>query len=197
MTKQQVTKVLNKLQGTGLQLKSDKTTLWLATNLSKIKTSMNQSKFIDSNKTTLTSKRMTPGKMVFFGYSPKTKEVLNFWDEFPLIIILHPQKGGFLGLNLHYLPPPLRASFLNKLLKYVSDPNWTTHNNTSVEFRVTYGLLKNTSKLKAFKPCIKRYYYNHILSKVSDISPMEWKTVPFFPLDKFRGASREDVWALA
>jgi len=196
MTKKQVTQVLGKMQGTGLQLGDDRTTRWLATNLSKIKTTMQQKNFIDHGKTVV-KKQLTPGKMVFYGYSPKTKDELMFWDEFPITIILHQQKDGFLGLNLHYLPPSSRADFLNKLLKYVSDPNWIAHNNTSVECRVTYGLLKNTAKLKAFRPCIKRYYYKHIMTKVAFIAPQEWKTVPFFPLDKFKGASRADVWALA
>ena len=197
MTKQQVTKVVNQFaRTTNLNLGDERATRWLATNLSKIKTTMRQDNYIDNSKT-LIRKQLTPGNMVFFGYMPKTKDELQFWDEFPVTIILHPQKGGFLGLNLHYLPPSARADFLNKLLKYVSDPNWVKHNNTSVEFRVTYGLLKNSARMKAFKPCIKRYYYNHIVTKVAYIDPMQWKMVPFFPLDKFKGASRADVWALA
>ena len=196
MTKQQVVKVLKGMQGTNLQLGDDRTTRWLATNLSKIKTTMNQRNFIDSGKTVI-RKSLTPGKMVFYGYSPKTKDQLMFWDEFPITIILHPQKDGFLGLNLHYLPPSGRANFLNNLLKYVSDPNWIAHNNTSVEFRVTYGMLKGSAIMKAYRPCIKRYYYKHIVSKVAFISPHDWKTVPFFPLDRFKGASRSDIWALA
>lgn len=197
MTKQQVNKVVNKFRNTtNFNLGDERATRWLANNLSKIKTTMKQDLFIEQGKR-LVRKRMTPGNMVFFGYSPKTKDELMFWDEFPVTIILCPQKGGFLGLNLHYLPPAARADFLNKLLKYVSDPNWVNKNNTSVEFRITYALLKNSAKMKAFRPCIKRYYYNHIVSNVAYIQPQEWKMVPFFPLDKFRGASRTDVWALA
>ncbi len=197
MTKQQVTKVIHKfVRTTNLNLLDDRATHWLATNLSKIKTPMRQNLYINQSRT-LVRKQMTPGSMIFFGYMPKTKDELMFWDEFPVTILLHPKRGGFLGLNLHYLPPYARANFLNKLLKYVSDPNWAKHNNTSVQFHVTYGLLKNDSKLKKFKPCIKRYYYNHIVTKVAYIAPTEWKTVPFFPLDKFSGASRKDVWALA
>ena len=135
--------------------------------------------------------------MVFYGYIPKTKDVLQFWDEFPVVIILHEQPGGFLGLNLHYLPPSKRANFLNSLLTFVTDPKWALNNNTNVEFALSYGLLKTTSKLKDFKPCIKRYYYKHIITKVAYIEPVEWKTIPFFPLDKFKGASRADVWSLA
>jgi hypothetical protein len=197
VTKQQVNRVIGQFRNTtNFNLGDERATNWLATNLTKIKTTMRQKNYIDNTRQ-IVRKQLTPGKMVFFGYNPKTKDELMFWDEFPVTIILHPQKNGFLGLNLHYLPPSSRASFLNKLLKYVSDPNWVKHNNTSVEFRVTYGLLKNTAKMSAYRPCIKRYYYSHIITKVAYIEPQEWKMVPFFPLDKFKGASRADVWALA
>lgn len=196
MTKRQAQSILGKFQGTGLNLDDDRATKWLSTNLSKIKTGMKQSTFIDSSKTVV-RKDIHPGRMFFFGYSPKTKEELHFWDEFPVVVVLHPQKGGFLGLNLHYLRPNRRADFLNKLLKYVDDPKYIAKNNQAASLRVTYGLLKYASGLKDFRPCIKRYYYSHVTTKVSFIPPDEWKTVPFFPLDRFKGASRADVWRLA
>jgi hypothetical protein len=196
MTKKQVQSALTNFKKTGINLQDDKATNWLASNLSKIKTTMKQDNFIDAKKKVI-RKSMTPGKMVFYGYIPKTKDVLQFWDEFPVVIILHEQPGGFLGLNLHYLPPSKRANFLNSLLTFVTDPKWALNNNTNVEFALSYGLLKTTSKLKDFKPCIKRYYYKHIITKVAYIEPVEWKTIPFFPLDKFKGASRADVWSLA
>ena len=194
MTKRQAQSILGKFQGTGLNLDDDRATNWLATNLSKIKTEMNQKSFIKSSKTVV-NKNITPGRMFFFGYSPKTKAELHFWDEFPVVVVLHPQKGGFLGLNLHYLRPTQRANFLNKLLQYVDDPKYVT--NPKALIKVTYGILKYASTLKDFRPCIKRYYYSHVVSKVSFIDPKEWKAVPFFPLDRFKGASRADVWRLS
>ena len=62
---------------------------------------------------------------------------------------------------------------------------------------MTYPILKATKKLKPYRPCIKRYLYPHIVSNIAFISSAEWKTVPFFPMDKFQGATREDVWKLA
>lgn len=194
MTKRQAQKVLGKFRGTGLNLNDEVATKWLATNLSKIKTTMKQNAFIDSSKTVV-RKEIHPGRMFFFGYSPKTKDELKFWDEFPVVLVLHPKPGGFLGLNLHYLPPSLRADFLNKLLKYVDDPNYLADRTESASILVTYGILK--AGMKLYKPCIKRYYYKHVVTKVSFISPKEWKTIPFFPLDRFVGASRSDIWKLA
>lgn len=194
MTKRQAQRILGKFQGTGLNLGEDGATQWLATNLSKIKTTMNQNSFISSSRTAV-KKDMMPGRMFFFGYSPKTKNELNFWDEFPVIVVICPKAGGFLGLNLHYLKPNRRAIFLNKLLEYSDDPKYIT--NPKARMKITYGLLKYASSLKDFRPCIKRYYYSHVVTKVAFIPPVEWKTVPFFPLDRFRGATRSDIWKLA
>jgi hypothetical protein len=193
MTKRQAQQILGKFQGTGLNLGDERATRWLANNLSKIKTTMNQKSFIDSSRT-VTQKNMLPGKMFFFGYSPKTKETLNFWDEFPITVVICPKRGGFLGLNLHYLPPAKRSVFLNKLIEKADDPKYIS--NPKARMLITYGLLKYASSLKDFKPCIKRYYYKNVMTKVVLIEPVEWKTVPFFPLDRFKGASRNDVWRL-
>ena len=56
------------------------------------------------------------GSMQMFFYDPKYKETLPYYDRFPLAIIVKPAKGGFLGMNLHYLPPILRAKFLDALM---------------------------------------------------------------------------------
>lgn len=197
MSKREVQRTLNKAKNTGFSLDDDRATLWLAQNLSKIQTSMKQNEFVRDSKTLIKDKNLTPGVMVFFGYNPKTKDSLPFWDEFPVTIVIDPAPGGFLGLNLHYLPPPERSRFLNILLKKVSDQNWHVNPHSDAKFKINYAFLKATEKLSPFKRCIKRYYYSNILTKVALIEPMRWKSVPFFPLDKFRGASRTDIWKLA
>ena len=54
------------------------------------------------------------GRMYMYFYDPKTKETLPYYDRFPLIIMVKKEKGGFTGLNLHYLPPVLRARFFDR-----------------------------------------------------------------------------------
>jgi len=197
MSKKEAAKVLTAFGRSGISLDDPKATKWLATNLSKIKSGMRQSSFIDSSKTITKKRQLTPGRMVFYAYDPKTQDELPFWDAFPVVVILHPKPNGFLGLNLHYLPPSVRAGFLNNLIDLVDDPNWAVYNNYKALIKVTYPILKATKKLKPYRPCIKRYLYPHIVSNIAFISSAEWKTVPFFPMDKFQGATREDVWKLA
>ena len=55
------------------------------------------------------------GVMNLFGYDPKFKETLPLYDRFPLIFPLEPAKGGFYGINFHYLQPGARVAFLRQL----------------------------------------------------------------------------------
>ena len=67
---------------------------------------------INQGKATLRPKY---GVMNLFGYDPKHKDILPYYDVFPLIFPLEPAKGGFIGLNFHYLKPGARVAFLRSL----------------------------------------------------------------------------------
>ena len=57
------------------------------------------------------------GSMQMFFYDPKTKDTLPYYDRFPLVVVVGPAEKGFYGLNLHYLPPILRAKMLDSLME--------------------------------------------------------------------------------
>ena len=61
------------------------------------------------------------GRMNFFVYDPKYKKTLPFYDTFPLVLPLEPIKGGFMGLNFHYLPYPLRFRLLERMQKFANN----------------------------------------------------------------------------
>ena len=48
--------------------------------------------------------RPSAGRMSMFIYDPKTKAKLPYYDTFTLLLPLEPIRGGYLGLNFHYLP---------------------------------------------------------------------------------------------
>ena len=81
------------------------------------------------------------GKMYFFAYNPKHRDTLPYYDEFPLVIPIEYYKDGFLGLNLHYLPPRLRAILMGKLLEVSGNKTF----NERTKMRVSYGILKALS----------------------------------------------------
>lgn len=131
------------------------------------------------------------GKMGVFFYDPKHKATLPYYDRFPLVIVLGPAKDGFLGLNLHYLPPVLRAKLLDGLLDMTNNKKY----NQSTRFKATYEMLKRSSKTKYFEPCVKHYLDKHMRSQFGTINPADWETVAFLPIADFKKSSTKAVWA--
>lgn len=135
-------------------------------------------------------KKIEPGSMFLFQYDPKTKEELPYYDRFPMIFPVDVAPGGFYGINLHYLPLRLRARLMDALYKYVTDDRY----DTKTKLAITYKVLQGASKLKLFKPCLKRYLYNHVQSPFVYIFPSEWDTVLWMDLQRFAKKSDKYVW---
>lgn len=122
------------------------------------------------------------GKMYFFKYDAKWKDVLPKWDRYPLVFPIERYNDGFLGLNLHYLTQKERMLFLNKLTEYATAKNLTE----KTRIRMTYELLSSTKRLNTLgRPCIKRYLYTHVRSKFIEIPATEWDRVVQLPLEHF------------
>jgi len=130
------------------------------------------------------------GSMYMFFYDPKHKETLPFYDTFPLVVVVGPAEGGFYGLNLHYLPPILRAKMLDALMDITTNKKY----NDSTRFKMSYELLTRTSKLKYFKPCFKHYLNEHVKSKFAMVPAPEWEIATFLPTAKFEKASINAVY---
>ena len=94
------------------------------------------------------------GDMVMYVYDPKLKKSLPYYDTFPLTIVVGPAKDGFYGINLHYLPPKVRAIFLDKLGDIASNKKF----NATTKFKITYNLLKATKNYRYFKPCFQTLF---------------------------------------
>ena len=59
------------------------------------------------------NQRPSGGRLNLFFYDPKFKEKLPYYDTFPLVLPFETIRGGFLGINFHYLAPVVRFSLLN------------------------------------------------------------------------------------
>jgi hypothetical protein len=128
------------------------------------------------------------GSMFLFQYDAKYKETLPYWDMFPLVFPIEMDSKGFLGINLHYLPPTLRASLFDGLTRFKS-------NRKGQDLAINYQILTKYSSLSYFRPCVKRYLYGHVKSKFMYIEPEEWPIAIFLPLQKFQKASAGKVYA--
>ncbi len=126
------------------------------------------------------------GKLYFFYYDPKYADVLPYYDIFPLVLVLRRYNDGFLGLNLHYLPIPYRAAFLDRLMNLAV----LNENDDPERVRITYSILNASRKYKAFEPCLKRYLYGQMGSRLLKVEPNEWETALFLPVERFRSENK-------
>jgi len=130
------------------------------------------------------------GEMYMYMYDPKLKKTLPYYDRFPLTIMVDEAPGGFYGINLHYLPPDIRAIFLDKLLAL--GPKNPKPNSRLTKMR--YNLLKGSAKYREFKPCFKHYLAKHVKSKFVRVPITEWEIATFLPVEQFRKANKNTVW---
>lgn len=135
--------------------------------------------------------RVGPGRMYHFYYDPKNKKTLPYYDRFPLIFMVGPADGGFYGINLHYLPPKLRAALMDNLYGVASD----TRYDENTKLRISYNILKGASKYRYFKPCFKHYLSEHVKSNFIEIVSSEWDIALFLPTERFEKASKSKVFA--
>ena len=139
---------------------------------------INRRKLLQDNELELKNRPITRtddgpvGNMYMFFYDAKYKDTLPYYDAFPLILMLGPAKGGFYGLNLHYLPPVLRAKALDAAL----DDN------------------RESIPKKFVNPMIHRYLFNHVRSRFALVDKPEWEIATFLPTADFQGAGTSTVY---
>ena len=134
--------------------------------------------------------RYSIGRMFMFYYDAKNKDTLPFWDRFPLVFPIELYGDGFLGINLHYLPPLLRAKLMNSLYLTINNKNY----DDTTKLRITYNILKGASRFKYFEPCIKKYLFSHVRSRYFYVAPNEWDMALMLPTERFVGASKRQVY---
>ena len=130
------------------------------------------------------------GNMYLFAYDPKHKDTLPYYDRFPLIFPINRAKGGFLGINMHYLPPILRAKLMDQLYTVLNNRNF----DETTKLTASYKVLAGAAKFSAFAPCVKHYLSAHVRSQPAYINPSEWDIALFLPTQKFVGASANKVY---
>lgn len=123
------------------------------------------------------------GKMFFFSYDPKWKDILPIYDRYPLVFPIESYSDGFLGINLHYLPIPIRTAMLAQLSKLASNKTLTPN----TRLRISYDILQSARSLRNMaKPCYHRYLYSHVRSKFIEITPDEWDMAAQLPIELFK-----------
>jgi len=136
-------------------------------------------------------RNITIGKMYFFQYNPKHRKTLPYYDMFPLIFPIERYDDGFLGLNMHYLPLPLRAKLMDNLYTIASNSRF----DEKTKLVASYKILKGASKFSLFEPTIHRYLKGYVQSRFIEITSSEWDLALFLPVESFKKKSKSKVWA--
>ena len=127
------------------------------------------------------------GKLNMFFYDPKFKKTLPYYDVFPLVLPLEIYSDGFLGINLHYLPIPLRIKLLDKLVDYSNNTKF----DESTKLMVDYKKLK---RIDLIKPTIHKYLAGQTKSQFRRIDADEFTIATLLPVQRFKKASDREVW---
>ena len=130
------------------------------------------------------------GSMYMFYYDPKHKDTLPYYDRVPLIFPINRAKGGFLGINFHYLPFKMRAKLMDALYDTASNDRY----DENTKLNISYRILGASSQYREFRPAVKHYLFEHVRSKLLYVNPSEWDIALFLNIAKFEGATQTQVW---
>ena len=127
------------------------------------------------------------GRLNMFIYAPKFAKKLPYYDTFPLVLPLEKYSDGFLGINLHYLPIPLRLGLLDNLVDFSSDTKFDEGTTLDVD----YTGVKN---IRLVKPTLKRYLIGRVKTNFRRIDADEFTVATLLPVQRFKKASDTEVY---
>lgn len=185
----QLTKIATEKSATQLQMMSRQSYKWMMDKINNIRSPSRIAVGINKEAGRSVTKFQIGG-LYFFYYNPKLKNDLPYYDTFPLVLVLERYPDGFLGLNLHYLPLNYRLAFMDKLMPYAVQ----TDTNEIQRMRISYDILNASKTFREFRPCTKKYLYNHVTSKILAVQPNEWETAVFLPAHQFKKMPVSKVW---
>ena len=136
--------------------------------------------------------KLEPGKIFTFGYDAKFKEILPYWDKFPLIIVLDVYRDGFMGLNFHYVSPVERMIFFKKMMQFATQHGEVEDMTDKAKFNVSWDAIRN---IKNADKMIHKYLYGHVRTSLLEAPPNEWENAIFLPYQRFVGATAKSVWS--
>ena len=153
----------------------DRSLNWYKKKITDISSRISAAKLMRSGKLTRTPQLQG---LNFFRYDPKLKAVLPYYDIFPLVLPIDTAPGGFLGINFHYLPVPMRMKLFELL--------------DNKRFRGNYRSLKN---LKYVKPTLHHYLRSQLVSGFLRLDEEDYAPAIFMPVQNFKKAPVTRVWS--
>jgi hypothetical protein len=146
-------------------------------------------KVLAGNPDQLTTTLM-PGYLYMYGYDPKLKKELPYYDRFPLVFPFRKTSDGFIGLNMHYLPYQLRIMLLDRLMVFKTNNRM----DETTRLKYSWATIDGIAKFQAAAPCVKQYLNSHVKTQFRKVDSDDWATAMLLPVERFVGASKQEVW---
>jgi len=134
------------------------------------------------------NKKQFYGKLNMFFYDPKFKKELPYYDTFPLVLPIERYSDGFLGVNFHYLPIPLRIKLLDRIMTFANSQDL---DESSTRIIADYSKLK---KINIIKPTLHKYLHSRVKSQFRRVDADEFKIACLLPVQRFKKSSAATVW---
>jgi len=150
------------------------------------------------DKNALDTKIFWAGTFYVFQYYPKLYEQgkLQWYDAFPLILVLDNDRNGFLGINFHYILPQYRMMVIRKLM--LTYPKKFIENKPMLPMNYNLFKQKNKNIWRWIEPAIKRYLWKQILGyrglKVLRVNNDQIVNSIFYTTPEWVGTSESKVF---
>jgi hypothetical protein len=131
------------------------------------------------------------GELVTFLYDPKYKDVLPYYDQFPLTFIMDVNPTGFLGISMHYLRTRDRLALYKRFLRLATDPNLSE----TTRLNLSYAIIKDNRDYLLAKTCIKRYLFTQMLTVPTVVPAPQWELTLGLPVAMFAKSTSASVYA--
>lgn len=141
-------------------------------------------------KTLKSPRQIKLGSMLLFGYDPKWKKELPFYDILPIVIPIAKYGDRFLGWNIHYCPFTWRVSLAKELMKRISWRKRLTYADVKDAFesaRTPLGFLQMT---------VRCYLYSHIRSNVKEFDKLNYELAVKEVMPRFKKKTEEQIYRI-
>jgi len=139
--------------------------------------------------------RVVQGQLLFFKYAPVSESFLasdKYYDKYPLVMVTEVYRGGFEGINLHFLDLKHRQFLFDSIMRNLpvvkSQEEWRNR------IRIDYDRLTASKRYKFFRPCYRRYLWKG-MKKRPAVVPFElWEDMIQAELSRFIHARAPSIY---
>lgn len=139
--------------------------------------------------------RLFQGQLVFFKYKPQNEAFIKsnkYYDKYPLVLVTEVYRGGFEGVNVHYLDPVHRLAMFDVIMRKL--PTIAASEEWRTRLRVDYDRLKARRQFKFFKPCYKKYLWSGMKRRPVVVPYDVWEEMMGANISRFEKARPATVF---